>query len=335
MRSVSDKLHRFWHLARAAEGFLRARERLGYPPTHLWIEPTNGCNLKCIHCPTGIGLERERGSIDFALVEKLIAEAQSFQPLVYFHLGGESLLHPRLPEMIRLAGASGLPTAMFTNGTLLDRRRGELLLESGLQWLGISFDGLDAATYERIRRGASFERVLGNVVDFLALRRARGSRTPYTYMSVVDLSADAGEERRSAWDATRVRLRAAGLDHLELAAPHTWAGLALDAPDAATPRLPTRCPAPWSGLAILWNGTAVPCCIDIEGRLPVGDLNHSTIEEVWNGPALAELRRAFLTGRWEALPQVCRECHVPREPTWAGIPVKAWIELKEELLGVG
>ncbi|MBI3892151.1 MAG: radical SAM protein, partial [Candidatus Wallbacteria bacterium] len=188
MPSLFSKLHRFWHLARALDGFVFARERLGNPPTHLWIEPTNACNLKCIHCPTGTGLTRARGSIDFELVERLIAEAAAFRPLVYFHLGGESLLHPQLPEMIALAGRAGLSTAMFTNGTLLDRARGGALLDAGLDWIGFSFDGLDSATFERVRRGANFERVLGNILAFLRQRRERGVARPYAYMSVVDLA---------------------------------------------------------------------------------------------------------------------------------------------------
>lgn len=315
---------------------MRARETLGYPPTHLWIEPTNACNLQCVHCPTGTGLKRHRGFIDFELAERLIEQAAAFKPLVYFHLGGESLLHPRLADIIRLAHSKGLPTGMFTNATILDRARGGALIAAGLDWLGFSFDGLDKESYESVRKGGRFDKVLGNILAFLALRKELGTAAPYTYMSTVDLlHSPTAEQARAARDL-KERLAHAGLDHMEVATPHTWAGLSLGGPADPKPAAPpSPCPALWSGLAILWDGQASPCCLDIEGRLPVGDLTTQTLAEVWNGAPLAGLRAAFATGRWEALPSACQACHIPRQPTWMGIPTKAWTELKEELLGVG
>lgn len=344
MSSPVDTLRRGWHLARTLVGFLRAKEVLGSPPTHLWLEPTSACNLKCIHCPTGTGSARPRGFMDFELARRLLDEAAAFRPLVYFHLGGESLLHPRLADMIHHASTAGMPTALFTNGTLLDRARGEALIDAGLCWLGFSMDGLDRDSYERVRKGGKFERVVENLFEFLRLKRERGSQTPYTYVSTVDLdgsaSSPAGADLAS-------RLRAAGLDHLEVVQPHTWAGLALSAtqgpmgsqsgaaPPAGTQfHPPARCPAPWSGLAILWDGTAVPCCLDIEGRLPVGSVRELSLSQVWNGDPLRALRQAFASGRWEQLPAICQACHIPRERTILGVPVKVLTELKEEWLGL-
>jgi MoaA/NifB/PqqE/SkfB family radical SAM enzyme len=377
MPSPVETLRRGWHLTRTLVGFLRASEILGSPPTHLWLEPTSACNLKCIHCPTGIGSTRPRGFMDFELARRLLDEAAEFRPLVYFHLGGESLMHPRLADMIRHASTAGLPTALFTNATLLDRARGEALLGAGLRWLGFSMDGLDRESYERVRKGGKFERVIENLFEFLRLKRERGSTTPYTYVSTVDLdgsaSSPAGADLAS-------RLRAAGLDHLEVVQPHTWAGLALSATATATatatgnsqsgalppnprqgrsspldppvtgeslaparktessevpnePR-PARCPAPWSGLAILWDGTAVPCCLDLEGRLPVGSVRDLTLAQVWNGDPLRRLRQAFASRRWDQLPAICQACHIPREKTILGVPVKVVTELKEEWLGL-
>ncbi len=332
--SPLSKLHRMWHFARALDGFGRAQSRLGYLPTHLWIEPTNICNLQCIHCPTGLGLDREGGFIDMDLVESIIEQARDARPLIYFHLGGESLLHKQLPEIIRKARTAGMPTAMFTNAKVLDYRHAGPLIASGLEWLGFSFDGLDRTTYESIRRGGKFDKVLANIFKFLEMRSDFGSATPYTYMSIVDLAPDRTAEVQQEWDDLESRLLAAGLNHLEVTEPHTWAGLATEDDLSTLASPPARCPAPWSGLSILWDGTAVPCCLDIEGRMPVGDLNRQTLQEVWNGPEMQSLRKAFVSGQWGALPPACQDCHVSRQPQILGISRKAWIELKEELIGI-
>ncbi|MBI4871924.1 MAG: radical SAM protein [Candidatus Riflebacteria bacterium] len=320
---LTRSVARFWHATRALYGFLRAREVLGLPPMYLWLEPTNACNRHCEGCPTGAGQGRAQGYVTLDLVASVVEQAREYGAMIYFHLIGEPMLHPDLPRMIRMAHDAGLPTALFTHATLLDRSRGKALIDSGLDWLGFSFDGFERVTYEGIRKGDRYEAVLSNILGFLELRRELGARGPYCYLTTVDPTASKLADLGSDWRLLETRLQKAGLDRLERVAPHAWAD-ALAADTRPTPARPSRCPAPWAGLAMLWNGTVVPCCLDLEGEMPVGDLKTQTIREVWNGQPLRQLRQAFAAGRWEDLPAPCRLCHVPRTRAICGVPIDTW-----------
>lgn len=348
-------------LARPLASYLTARETVSYLPTHVWIEPTNHCNLHCIHCPTGLRVGRKRGRMEIPLFRRLIGEIAPGANALYLHLGGESLLHPDLPEMVSLASEKHIPVGLFNNGTMLTEEKGRALIEAGIDWIGFSVDGADALTFEAVRKGAKFDKVMDNLEAFLRLRNATGRSKPYTYLGMNLLPGWDGPEIRSKIGQLRDRLRGRGLDHFEVAGSHDWAGgidpdtllgsgggpagsagaLASppgeggDVPPSARRRArPSRCPAPWSGMAILWDGTAVACCLDIEGKMPLGDVNDQSVAEVWNSPPWQDLRRRLGSRRWEDLPPLCRDCHVVSHETTLGVSNKAWTELRENLVGM-
>jgi radical SAM protein with 4Fe4S-binding SPASM domain len=71
-------------------------------------------------------------------------------------------------------------------------------------------------------------------------------------------------------------------------------------------RLP--CFYPWHSITVTWRGEAVPCCRDHNGALVLGDLTKQSLESVWNGPAMQDLRRQFKTARVTAAPcSTCKE----------------------------
>jgi MoaA/NifB/PqqE/SkfB family radical SAM enzyme len=76
---------------------------------------------------------------------------------------------------------------MITNATLLRESAGQAILDTGLDSLVVSIDGATRSTYERIRRGASFDAVLRNIERFNALRAQRGMKTPLIYQSFEDI----------------------------------------------------------------------------------------------------------------------------------------------------
>jgi len=320
LRSVSRlaALARVW--PRVAKAYLRRSVRTGYLPTNVWLEPTNFCNLDCTLCPSARIPGRSRGFLDIDLARKVLAELEPVRPVVCLHMGGEPLLHPRLGELVRIVRVYGGSPNLYTNAVTLDADATAMLLDARPDWLGFSVDGHDAATYEAVRRRGRFDAVMTNVRGFLAERRRRGQRLPYAHLSMLRLpgAADEGARRRF-----RDELLALGLDRFDEVEPHGWAGLYPSNIRARGGH--AVCPSPWTSVVVLWDGIVVPCCLDMLRRNPVGDARTQTLREIFDGPAMQDLRAKLAAGRHEEV-ELCRGCEVPRGGSTLGISHKVFAE---------
>jgi len=147
------------------------------------IESTIRCNLHCIMCPWH-EMRSPHGDMAWKTYEKI---AGSFREVEEVDLsgGGEPLIHPELPGMIALAKESGCKVGFSTNAVLLTPKISEELIEIGLDWIAYSIDGATAKTYEKIRRGASFEQVVDQVLFLHRLKKIEKSNKPLTILNFV------------------------------------------------------------------------------------------------------------------------------------------------------
>src|SRR4051812_43096811 len=122
--------------------------------------------------------------MDLAAFTRLI---DGFGSLEELHLQGlgEPMMHPRFFEMVAYAADKGIRVTTNSNLTLLNARRAELAIRSGLDRLHVSLDGATAATYERIRKRAHFDRVERNIQLLLEARARLGSDWPHLSMVMV------------------------------------------------------------------------------------------------------------------------------------------------------
>ncbi len=141
----------------------------------LYVEPTSRCNLSCRTCVRNTW-DEPLGDMDMDVFRRLAGQLRGFPHLesVMFGGFGEPTAHPGLPDMVRSVKAAGLRAEVTTNGTRLDDALIDGFLAERLDTLWISLDGADAESYESIRAGSSWSRVLGNV-ERLARRNGRGS----------------------------------------------------------------------------------------------------------------------------------------------------------------
>jgi len=153
----------------------RAAER---PFEALQIEVTSRCNLRCVMCPVTV-LADGWPAVDLPW-ETFQRIAQAFEKTkwVYLQGWGEPLLHPRLFDMIAVAKGAGCRVGFTTNGTRLTRQAGERLLDLQLDLLAVSIAGATSTTHEAIRVGSTFQRLVGTLRRFLALKAERRSELP-------------------------------------------------------------------------------------------------------------------------------------------------------------
>ena len=137
------------------------------------LEPTFRCNLLCPMCPR---FSSEDPHLDMSPeTYARICEAMDYAHTVDFTGWGEPLLHPQIYAMIAMARDRGCTPTMTSNGTVLNERNAQRLIESGMHKLTVSIDGLTAETFETVRLGASFEAVTSNLQALTRMVREAGS----------------------------------------------------------------------------------------------------------------------------------------------------------------
>jgi radical SAM protein with 4Fe4S-binding SPASM domain len=284
---------------RLATNYLRAKEVATGFPKHIRIELTNRCNLACIMCPI-TEMERKLGNMGMDLFKRIVADAAANgTTFVYLHAWGESTIHRDMFEMVREAKKVGLQVGLSTNCTLLDEKRAQEVVDSGLDFLILSMDGAVKETYEKVRKNGEFEAVRKNITRMLATK-ARARRGPFTVLQLIKMT-----ETQTEVDAFVNYWRDIAPDSVFVKKLWTWDGKAEDINRLLVDELPdavnTVCHALWKQLVIHWNGDVVPCCTDIEGKLHLGNAGEQTLGEIWNGEPMRALRRAHKERRRKGL----------------------------------
>lgn len=150
-------------------------------PRYVQLEPVGQCNLRCQMCSIQF---RQDGPpygppafLSFELFTRMLDE---FACLEELHLQGlgEPMMHPRFFDMVEYATRKGIRVSTNSNLTLLNEKRAQRCISSGLDCLHGSLDGASAQTFERIRLRAHFDRVVHNLEGLLALRKRTGSQYP-------------------------------------------------------------------------------------------------------------------------------------------------------------
>src|SRR2546429_8798534 len=157
-------------------------------PSYLQIEPVGQCNLRCQMCSIQFRQDGPPyGPLAFMAFEQFTRIIDQFPNVKELHLQGlgEPMMHPRFFDMVAYAVGRDITVTTNSNLTLLNERRAERCVTSGLDCLHVSIDGANPETYERIRVRARFERVVGNLEQLLATRERLGSEHPHVHLVMV------------------------------------------------------------------------------------------------------------------------------------------------------
>ena len=273
----------------------------------VYIEITNRCNLACDFCH---GTKRPLGTMppeDFRrIAEKLRGETS----YLYLHVLGEPLLHPQLKELLAIAGELGFRVCLVTNGTLLHKRREELLAAKSLHKVSVSlhsFEGNGGAgglpAYLQPVGGVCLP--LSERGVLCALRLWNEGTAPRLNGAVeAFLSQRIGRDVESLpRDARGNRTLRPNL-FLERAERFGWPDL--NAPESGA----NFCHGFTRQLAVLWDGTVTPCCLDSEGDIPLGNLLSQPLEEILQGERAAAMAAGFAARK--PTEELCRRCGYAR-----------------------
>lgn len=310
---LKKRVKTLFNLPRLYRAYSRGQTLVeGAYPDRLYIEITNSCNLDCIMCPTGLHvLERDQGRMEFPLFQSIIDEMAPHVKTTTLHIWGEPLLHPGLERMIRYARSKGILVSTSTNATLLNEKRARSLIESGLSEIYLCLDGMDAKTYEAIRRKADFEVTKGNIERFIQIRQQYATG-PTVNVQLIEMepTKEQAASFREFWSRP-------GVDRVNVKAFDSWGNQVKDINKLREeeerknlPKLSNRyhCPLLWYHCHVYWEGTVTCCDRDFGAKYPLGNVNEAGgVMAVWNGPRMQELRQKHLNKDLKDVAP-CRSC---------------------------
>lgn len=265
-------------------------------PTHIDIETSSACQMRCPMCYTTYMDASFKGIMDYRLFTRIIDQAVKGKVYsVKLSWRGEPLLNPRIIDMVRYAKKSGIKEVAFlTNGERLNNRTAEQLVDARLDWISFSVDGL-ADVYNRIRAPAKFNETVEKVAYMRRYRDHKGYKKPLIRVqSILSAIKDNAESFKKVWKdiADRVNVIADEVRDFNIKEmAHN--------PDYV-------CPTPWQRMSIAYNGKVHQCISDYAGKWIVGDANIQSLQEIWLGKNFKKLRIYF---RKNVALDKCEACH--------------------------
>ena len=317
------KAKHFLNLAKIYFSYLLKKKKVDYLPVRLWVEVSSRCNLACRLCVNKDIEASLKGDLDFGLYRKLIDDAREYIFDVNLFHRGEPLLNKNIVEMVKYANTRGIKTRIHTNGVLLDKDLSRRLITAGLNLISFSFDGYTEVTYEKNRVGATYERTIANIIDFLKIKKELNSKTPFTIVQVMEfdeeLSAEDFQEQKNGFLKKFVDLP---LDKIIVRNPHNWGGLldmeGIKKIDKNKSRI-IPCTFLWYSLTVFYDGTVYLCPQDFAGQIKVGDLNKESIRDIFNNEKIQGIRERFKNKDISDL-KPCNSCDRIWRETIGGIP---------------
>ena len=271
--------------------------------SRVYVEITNICNRACSFCP---GTKRQKRRMTLDEFSRILSELDGITEYIYLHVMGEPLTHPELLAFIDLASSRGFKCAITTNGALLDKRCDELLssklykinisihsFESGsndeyLSYINSCFDFADKASKSGIltvlrlwNRGYDE----GRNIDTLALLKKKFPT----------------DEWREGERGARIRHKL----HLEYGDRFVW-------PDTECEELGDAvfCHGLGDHFGILVDGRVVPCCLDREAAIELGNVYNESLKDILASERAERMREGFK--RKHATEELCRKCGYAR-----------------------
>jgi len=277
-----------------------------------YIEITSICNLACSFCPQ---TKRQANFVTIEAFTNILDQIKPHTEHIYFHVKGEPMLHPKLDQLLDLSHERGFKVNLTSNGTLLHKAGPKILGKPALRQINFSlhsFDGHEGSTNKEgyIKSVLAFAKEAVSVSDILIsfrlwnltedntanLERSRNREI----LQIIE------EEFQLDYRIEDKFVRGSGIkiaDRIYLNQEHEFKW-----PDLKEKEDEGKgfCHALRNQAGILVDGTVIPCCLDGEGVINLGNINHTPFSEIVEGERANKLYDGF--SRREVVEELCRKC---------------------------
>ena len=265
----------------------------------VYLEISNLCNLRCAFCP---GTKRSPHRMTEAEFSALLPKIRPFSDYLYFHLMGEPLCHPLLDRFLELAGQAGFKVILTTNGTLLPKMQEVLVHAPALHKVNISLHAFEAndlaVPFSEYLRGCFAFGKAAEGKCIISYRLWNGGGADELNGQILDAMA---EYFPRPWAEERRGPRLGQKIYLEYGDKFDWPDLS-----AADNGERVFCYGLRDQIGVLCDGTVVPCCLDHEGDLALGNLHETTMDAILETDRAKAIFEGFRKGK--AAEELCRRC---------------------------
>ncbi|MGE4291018.1 MAG: radical SAM/SPASM domain-containing protein [Desulfovibrio sp.] len=306
---------------RYIESTLTGRTSADFVPRRVFIEVTNNCNYRCIHCPSHTVMTRQHGFMDFDLYTAIIDElAPHWRELtVNLYKTGEPTLHPRIYDMLDYANDKGLFVQMNSNFGAVKKK--DIPRLGTNFYLGVSIDAATAPTYKAIKNGKDFWAMLDVFLDYLEAWGEGADHEAYA-CDAIFLRQDSNWDEAELFEEMFSRLP---VGHVAIYPMHNFTGdlegsngvrvRTADIPHSEWP----SCNVPWDVTGINWNGDMVACIYDVNGRYLLGNVREQGVLDAWRGAEMERFRKNMRERDFDAISECglhCKDCSIIWDPSY-------------------
>ena len=275
-------------------------------PDHIDLELSTVCDMHCPMCYTRTDEfinNVKRTIMDADLFQKLVDECAAHKAFsIRLSLRGEAFMHPNIVELTRYAKEKGIKeVSSLTNGLKLNPKMFEELLDAGLDWLTISFDGL-GETYEQIRKPAKFDEAVEKIRAYHEIKQRKKSAKPVVKIQTVWPAIK--DNPQAFYDLFNPIVDEIASNPL---IDYLRKDIDIEYEEDFT------CPVLWQRLAVGADGKVLLCVNDEFGKHIVGDANTESLYDIWHGKRLQEAREIHKKNTGVKMLEPCKECYLPRE----------------------
>lgn len=277
----------------------------------VYIEITNICNLECNFCPKTKRQLRYMDKNSFSYILKAI---KPYTKYIYFHLMGEPLIHPQLEDFLALSYEEGFMVNLTTNGTLLKKAQDILLNAKALRQINISLH-----SFEANQSSYNCDTYLNQILEFIESASEKSSiicslrlwnldsedKRDKTFLNShivhqIEKSLRLSYDLESMLKTTK-QIKLDDHIYLNMASQFEWATMTKNKYDNKKFCLGLR-----DQIGILVDGTVVPCCLDNDGNIPLGNIYRESLESI----ITSEKAKAIYDGfsRRLAVEELCKRC---------------------------
>ena len=274
--------------------------------SRVYVEISNICNMNCSFCH---GTKREPRRMSLGEFARIVGNLRGITEYLYLHVLGEPLCHPMLPTFIEYAKSCGFKVALTTNGTML-ADKGDSLILAGAYKVNISLHSFERECEEKQIK------YIESCIDFADKASQAGVLTVLRLWNLEGgRDASGGRNERTLallhkrfegdWNMGARGARIRDKLHLEYGEHFEW-------PDMNAEDMGERvfCHGLGDHFAILADGRVVPCCLDAEGDMTLGNIFESDIRNILTSPRATAIKEGFANKK--AAEELCRKCSYAR-----------------------
>jgi len=270
----------------------------------VYVEISNICNLKCTFCP---GTKRALKRMTKDKFESVLLKIRPYTDFVYFHVMGEPLCHPELEDFLKLAGDTGFKVILTTNGTLVEKQKEIIINSSALHRINISLHAFEANDCS-----IPFDKYIDDCCQFgkelngrkiVVYRLWNGGGADRLNKSILERMK---KTFPAEWKKGKMMTELAHKTFLEYGEKFDWPDLNAEESDEKI-----FCYGLRDQIGVLCDGTVVPCCLDHEGDLALGNIFENDMENILASKRAKAIYDGF-TGE-TAVEELCRKCGYARK----------------------